>query len=239
MAEQAMQVYQESDGFSLGQQKALQERLKEQDIKERPGAGGKKLKYVSGDYVIATANRIFGFGKWGYRVLSKSRESVSEKEFYTADIELYVIGCPFPFPGEGVGVPQNSTVEQHEKARKEAVTDALKRALRHYGDQFGLSLYSEDNYIEAEDGSEKQVKDVGKQASNGHQGQRRVVDATPSSALQRMIEHAQSRTAKLALEWEEVKAEALDRQVADSELVMRDFPRINSLLTKYEREQAA
>lgn len=177
-----MQVYQESQGFSTAQQAALDERLQEKDIKQRPGAGGKKLSYVSGDYAIATANRIFGFGKWGYRVLSKSREAVGDKEFYTADIELYVIGCPFPFPGEGVGIPQNSTIEQHEKARKEAVTDALKRALRHYGDQFGLSLYNEDNYVEAEDGTEKRVGDVGKKTTSQspQQQTKRVVDSAPA-----------------------------------------------------------
>lgn len=175
MAEQAVQVYQEVHGFSSEQETMLQEKLHESHVKQRPGAHGKKLSYVSGDYAIATANRIFGFGKWGYRVVSKSHETVGEKDYYTADIELCVIGCPFPFPGEGVGVPRDNTIEQHEKARKEAVTDALKRALRHFGDQFGLSLYDEDNYIEATDGSDKRVGDVGKPAP-------RVVDATPAQS---------------------------------------------------------
>lgn len=179
-------VYQgEAQGFTVEQQSLLNERLQVEHIKERKGTGGKMLKYVSGDYAIATANRIFGFGKWGYRVLSKSREQVGEEEFYTADIELYVIGCPFPVPGEGVGTVKRAqgaayaTVEQHEKARKEAVTDALKRALRHYGDQFGLSLYNEDNYVEDDNGNPVQVKNVGKPQPAAKPAPR-VVDAAPA-----------------------------------------------------------
>lgn len=175
---QELQVFSGEAGFAVEQVKELQNLLQTSNIKERVGAGGKKLKYVSGDYAIATANRIFGFGKWGYRVLAKGRETIGEKEVYTADIELYVVGCPFPFPGEGVGIAANSTVEQHEKARKEAVTDALKRALRHFGDQFGLSLYNEDNYVEDDEGEIKRVKDVGKPA----QPQKRVVDAAPTGS---------------------------------------------------------
>lgn len=179
--EQALQIFQDATGFTGEQQAQLEEMLKASNIKERPGQGGKKLKYVSGDYVIGTANRIFGFGKWGYRVLSKSHESTGDKEYYTADIELMVLGCPFPFPGEGIGVPQNTTVEQHEKARKEAVTDALKRALRHFGDQFGLSLYNEDNYVEDASGNPVLVKDAGKHNGNGHSAPpaKKVVDSTP------------------------------------------------------------
>ncbi len=217
----------EYHGFDTEQQSLLNEKLKEQNIKERPGAGGKKLKYVSGDYAIATANRIFGFGKWGYRVLSKSRESVSDKEFYTADIELYVIGCPFPFPGEGVGVPQNSTIEQHEKARKEAVTDALKRALRHYGDQFGLSLYNEDNYIEASDGTDKRVGDVGKPASA--KPAPRVVDAIPpaqaSGSAVPTVKELQKRCNDLcgAGAWQTMVHKALKMPISDGPILDKDM----------------
>lgn len=38
-------------------------------IKERPG-GGKNLKYISGKTAMDTANLIFGFGNWSFRLLS-------------------------------------------------------------------------------------------------------------------------------------------------------------------------
>src|SRR5581483_1021004 len=99
-------------------------------IKQRPGAGGRPLKYIKGDTAIDTANRIFGFGQWGYKVISRGHEVIIDEkkgqriEFYTADIELSVAGCAFSFPGDGVGVVNSPTVEMHEKARKEATTDA-------------------------------------------------------------------------------------------------------------------
>lgn len=194
MTDQALQVYQEFQGFSTEQEEQLKQMLQQSRIKQRKGGWDKEtgknkmLSYISGDDAIATANRIFGFGRWGYKVTSRTHEVCKDEkkgeiEYYTADVELMVAGSMFPFPGDGMGiVTAPYTVEIHEKARKEAVTDALKRALRHYGDQFGLSLYNEDNYIEAEDGGVKQVKDAGKPASTQQQQPpRRVVDATPAA----------------------------------------------------------
>jgi hypothetical protein len=50
------------------------------------------------------------------------------------------VGCAF-VTGE--------TPEAHEVAYKGAVTDALKRALRHFGEQFGLGLYDRRNAVDA------------------------------------------------------------------------------------------
>ena len=195
-------------GFTDIQGEMLEGRLNESHIKQRAGGGGRKLSYIKGDYAIATANRIFGFGKWGYKVISRSHEICKDEkkgeiEYYTADIELMVVGSMFPFPGDGVGIVTSPyTVEMHEKARKESVTDALKRALRHYGDQFGLSLYDEDNYIETENGTVKQVKDVGK-ATNGYsRPATKVVDAMPAHEptvenLQQLINRCRYRATKL------------------------------------------
>src|SRR5713226_9924427 len=144
--------------FTAAQEEMLHAPLDASVIKHRPGARG-LLKYIKGDTAIDTANRIFGFGQWGYKVVARSHEVIQDEkkgtiEYYTADIELSVVGAAFPFPGDGVGiVTAPFTVEMHEKARKEATTDALKRALRHYGDQFGLCLYNEDDYVDAGDGT--------------------------------------------------------------------------------------
>lgn len=152
-------------GLRQDQQDALNQLLHENQIKERQAGGGRKLKYIKGDTAIDAANRIFGFGQWGYKVIARSRELVNDPkknttiEMYTADVELSVVGASFTFPGDGCGIVNDPyTVEMHEKARKEAVTDAIKRALRHYGDQFGLSLYNEDDPIEGRDGTIKPVK---------------------------------------------------------------------------------
>jgi DNA repair and recombination protein RAD52 len=46
----------------------------------------------------------------------------------------------FFIKGFGTGVSK-TLADSHENAGKEAVTDALKRAMRSFGNQFGLSLY--------------------------------------------------------------------------------------------------
>jgi hypothetical protein len=66
-----------------------------------------------------------------------------------------------------------------------------------------------------------------------------VSDVLP--AIQRMIDIAKSRVEKLvpAKSWETIKVEALGEAVPDAKVVIGDFTRINGLITKYEREQAA
>jgi hypothetical protein len=233
--EQAVQVYQDASGFSGEQVRLLNEMLKEKDIKHRKGPGGKTLSYVSGDYAIATANRIFGHGKWGYTVLDRGRETTPDgKTLYTADVQLSVLGCPFPFPGEGEGVPLNDTVEQHAKARKEAVTDALKRALRHFGDQFGLSLYNEDNFVEDESGNPVQVKDAGKQNGHGPVQQRKaVIDAIPTPAQLR------TRCSAIGMSYGEAVKFLFKRDVADDELSPDMCATFDIALKKKEKSSPA
>ncbi len=162
---------------------ALSSPLKEQDIKVRRGPGGLQLKYIKGSHAIETANRIFGFGQWGYKVVARGHQLIDDPkrgkiDMYTADVELSVAGSPFTFAGGGVGlVTEPFTVEMHEKAYKEAETDGMKRALRNYGDQFGLSLYDEDSYIEGTNGEPKQVKDVRNNTAKAAPA--KVVDAKP------------------------------------------------------------
>src|SRR6266566_5272513 len=180
MADQAMTVY---TGETFDHE-SLAAPLKEQDIKVRKGPGGMQLKYIKGSHAIETANRIFGFGRWGYKVIARGHQIIDDPkrgkvDMYMADVELSVVGNPFTFAGGGVGiVTEPFTVEMHEKAYKEAETDGMKRALRIYGSQFGLSLYDEDNYIEGVNGEAKQVRDV--RTNTPKAAPSKVVDAKPS-----------------------------------------------------------
>lgn len=172
-----------TQGFRPEQEEMLREPLQASSIKERKGFGGTMLKYIKADTAIDTANRIFGFGQWGYRVVGREHCAVEDDkkgkiEYYTCDIELSVVGSAFPFPGDGMGVVTYPyTIEMHEKARKEATSDALKRALRHYGDQFGLCLYNEDDYVDLGDGTLAKVKDVRPQSQGKQNSGRKIVDA--------------------------------------------------------------
>jgi hypothetical protein len=117
--------------------------------------------HVAGWDVIAHLNRVFGFGGWTKEVLSN--ELVYEAEVpasngngrakwtacYRSTVRLTVFGIG---PGgqdviredsaTGVGENQPKRFDAHDKAHKEAVTYALKRAAKDFGDQFGLSLYN-------------------------------------------------------------------------------------------------
>ena len=61
---------------------------------------------------------------------------------YAATVRVTVPGSPSR-TDVGFHAVVEETAEGHETAFKGAVTDALKRALRGYGDQFGNSLYGD------------------------------------------------------------------------------------------------
>lgn len=116
-----------------------------------PSKFGPKGDYIEGWHAIAEANRIFGFGEWSYDLLSCA--CVSERErgigreqkpgwgvTYTATVSVRVGGVRRDDVGAGHGYDVDCGLA-HESAIKEAVTDALKRALRTFGNPFGLALY--------------------------------------------------------------------------------------------------
>lgn len=131
--------------------KALSSKLEANVIKQRTEAGF-TLDYLEGWYVIDKLNEIFGFGNWSYNIteLSEVSRSVNQKGNieigYRARVRLEVIGrCVVVREDVGFG---NGIAKQeykaHENAGKEAVTDALKRACRTFGNVFGNTLYDKE-----------------------------------------------------------------------------------------------
>lgn len=167
-------------------------------IKHRQGGGGRQLAYISGKFAMDQANRIFGYGQWGYKVVNRGQLLVDGPDgnkltMYTADVELWVTGADFAFPGAGVGiVTKPYTVDMHEKAYKEAETDAMKRALRHYGDQFGLCLYDGEDYVDAGNGEMVQVKNVPIQGRPQQQAPRQLPAANKDNQQPTSINKAPS-----------------------------------------------
>jgi DNA recombination protein Rad52 len=140
--------------FSPEQVSQLEQPLDPNRVKHRQGGGGAQLAYLKGHDMINTANRIFGFGNWGYdlvgvelvNVPGENGESVGS--YYAARVRVSVKDC-VPITEEGVcpvqeGRNPRARIDAHDMARKGAITDALKRALRCFGDQFGNSLYDTD-----------------------------------------------------------------------------------------------
>lgn len=117
----------------------------------KPPPQGKFGEYVDGLHVIREANRIFGFNGWSYAVTKL--ELVCRNEAANGNIRVgYLCAVRVTVDGvvrEGTAVgngaakPDNEA-DAHESAVKEAETDALKRALRTFGNTFGLALYDKD-----------------------------------------------------------------------------------------------
>ena len=143
--------------FNDKQMKALQSELSADRIKVRDKANI-KLSYLEGFDIIYTANNIFGYGNWAYTI--SSLEQVSQEVnanqnvviCYKAIVKVDVYDIDHSTMisrqdvGFGTGVAR-SLADAHENSAKEAVTDALKRSLRSFGNQFGNSLYDKSKSV--------------------------------------------------------------------------------------------
>lgn len=136
--------------FSPDQIALLQEKLDAKNVKP-PQQYGPKGDYLEGWHVIAEANRIFGFDGWSYetvetRCVSEAPRKIGKAQkdgwgvTYTSRVRVTVKGIVREDFGAGHGYDIDAGLA-HESAVKEAVTDALKRALRTFGNPFGLALY--------------------------------------------------------------------------------------------------
>jgi DNA recombination protein Rad52 len=134
------------------------------DISSRPGPHGKKLHYLSGDSVTRTLNQVFGYDGWNLsiiktdQVVCDQQRSGNDKSAqgkwhvaYLAQVRITHVrsGSFREDIGAGDSVDKSlATAVQH--ALKGSITDAMKRAARHFGDKLGNSLYSTDfKYNEA------------------------------------------------------------------------------------------
>ncbi|ATB70775.1 hypothetical protein SJPD1_2686 [Sulfurospirillum diekertiae] len=137
--------------FDQQQNQALTQELENTRIKSR-SKGDIELSYLEGFDVIETANRIFGYGNWSYNISTLeqvSQESNQNQNIvlcYKAIVAIKVCDAQHTQHisredvGFGTGIAKTLS-DAHESAAKEAVTDALKRAMRSFGNQFGNSLY--------------------------------------------------------------------------------------------------
>jgi len=134
---------------------ALAAALDPKRVKQREGAARKRLSYIETWDAKRAANEIFGYGNWGYEIAelvdlgiekhTSSNGREGHRVAYRCRLRLLVDDChPVEDVGYGEDVSYTSVLQSHELAIKEAVSDALKRALVAFGEQFGLSLYDKD-----------------------------------------------------------------------------------------------
>ena len=123
--------------------KELQKPLSPDAIKPPPQ--GKYGEYVEALHVIREANRIFGENGWSYGVetlqlTNATSDGGKHRVGYMALVHVDIAGVNRTDVGHGQGFGK-SEGDAHDSAVKEAVTDGLKRALRTFGNTFGLALY--------------------------------------------------------------------------------------------------
>ena len=138
--------------FNEEQKKLLNQKINKDNVTFRPGGGGQKLAYVESWHVIQEANRIFGFDGWSSETLETFLVSEDPKCItYVARVRITVGDIVREGTGAGHG-RRGSIGDKYESAVKEAESDARKRALMQFGDQFGLSLYDKDKaWLKADD----------------------------------------------------------------------------------------
>ncbi len=134
--------------FTAEQIAALNAPLDPKHVVKPTGSFGPKGDYIEGWHCINEMNRIFGFDGWSYTI-DLARDDLREVEkngkaqwqaAYTCICTLRVGEVTRQDVGFGSGFA--ATIgDAIEGATKEAVTDALKRAARTFGNPFGLALY--------------------------------------------------------------------------------------------------
>lgn len=141
--------------FTEQQVAQLDAKLDGSKVRERDG-----FSYIEGWWAIHEANRIFGHGEWDSEVVDlkcvistqQGQPNYEGRENRAGYIVGYIASVKVTVRhgdstqshedvGYGEGINYSNVGQAHESAAKEAVTDALKRALHNWGNPFGLSLY--------------------------------------------------------------------------------------------------
>ena len=141
------------DSLSPRVTKELSQPLDPSLVSRRTGRKNRTYSYLEGHTAISQANRIFGHGGWGYEVVggvnlrdvqmvNAETGDMRTSHAYTTTVRVDVPGAPSR-TDVGFHAVNGETIDDHETAYKGAVTDALKRALRSFGDQFGNGLYGD------------------------------------------------------------------------------------------------
>ncbi|PWY93732.1 hypothetical protein BO94DRAFT_583102 [Aspergillus sclerotioniger CBS 115572] len=133
-------------------QSRLDKKLGPEYISSRPGAAGQRVHYLSADKCINLANEVFGFNGWSSSIQTIQIDFVEENpQTGKISLGLSVIMRVTLKDGTyhediGYGHIENckGKAAAFEKAKKEGTTDALKRALRNFGNVLGNCVYDKD-----------------------------------------------------------------------------------------------
>ena len=187
------------DGLPPAVTQALGQPLDPGLVSQRRGRGGRTFEYLEGHAVIDQANRIFGYGGWGYElagdVTLRRVETVDGQTGevkvslgYSAPVRVTVAGA-LPRTDVGVHPVAEDTFDGHDTAMKGAVTDGMKRAFRSFGLQFGNGFYGDQPSVSPP--QPERVPAQSRASTNGRPAQAQAPgDAQADKLRKRLIEIA-------------------------------------------------
>lgn len=157
--------------------KLLNKKLAPEYISYRQGFGRMMVPYVEGWTVISLANQIFGFDGWSSQIIKMEIDycDVMDAKWNIGISCIVRISLKDGTHKEDVGFGssenQKRKSDAFEKAKKESATDALKRALRQYGNSLGNCCYDKDfintvKKIEKKERDFVSAKDLYRQENN-------------------------------------------------------------------------
>ncbi|TPX64918.1 hypothetical protein SpCBS45565_g05558 [Spizellomyces sp. 'palustris'] len=142
--------YQYSSGEAQEVRTKLSLKLGPEYISQRSGPGGTKVSYLEGWKATQLANEIFGFNGWSSTLVDTTVDFVDvdngKVSMGISSVVRVTLKDGSFHEDVGYGSIENarSKAQAFEKAKKEAVTDATKRALKHFGNSVGSCLYDKD-----------------------------------------------------------------------------------------------
>jgi DNA repair and recombination protein RAD52 len=133
-------------------QSRLEKQLGPEYISSRAGPSGQKVHYLAAEKCIQLANEVFGFNGWSSQIMDIQVDFVDENPTtLKVSLGLSVIVRVTLRDGTfhedvGYGHMENckGKAAAFEKAKKEGTTDALKRALRNFGNVLGNCIYDKE-----------------------------------------------------------------------------------------------
>ncbi|KAI1389596.1 recombination protein Rad52 [Hypoxylon trugodes] len=133
-------------------QSRLEKQLGPEYLSARSGPSGQKVHYIAAEKCINLANEVFGFNGWSSSIQNIQVDFVDENpQTFKISLGLSVIirvtlrdGTYHEDIGYGHIENCKGKAAAFEKAKKEGTTDALKRALRNFGNVLGNCIYDKE-----------------------------------------------------------------------------------------------
>ncbi len=215
------------DALSPAVTQALGEPIDPELVSQRKGRSGRTFDYLEGHAVITQANRIFGYGGWGYELagdvtlrrvetFDSQTGEVKVSLGYSAPVRVTVAGA-LPRTDVGVHPVTEDNFDGHDTAMKGAVTDGMKRAFRSFGVQFGNAFYGDQPQATAPQPERVPAPSQSRANGNGGQSQapRSQRQAQPAGGNDAQAAKLRKRlfeiTAERGFDEDTVRAEVLRR----------------------------